>query len=112
MPTSKDKYFYKERPSKDWKAEEKWPWGNTAFRYCSPSGVCRQTISEAVVPAPRRSTRKKPERNYVVSFSAITGAEGGEDGGIEYDFRWQKHIDNEVIGGKPLPVHSRLLILR
>jgi len=38
----------------------------------------------------RRSTRKKSERNDVVSFPAITDAEGGEDDGIEYDFRWQK----------------------
>ena len=44
--------------------------------------------SEAVVPAPRRSTRKKPERNYVVSFPVITDAEDDEDDGIEYDFRW------------------------
>ena len=46
--------------------------------------------SEAVVPAPRRSTWKKPERNYVVSFPAITDAEDDEDGGIEYDFHWHK----------------------
>jgi hypothetical protein len=41
---------------------------------------------EVVVPVPRRSTRKKPERNYVVSFPAITDAEDDEDDGIEYGF--------------------------
>jgi hypothetical protein len=37
--------------------------------------------SEVVVPALRRGNRKKPERNYVVSFPAITDAEHGEDDG-------------------------------
>jgi len=43
-----------------------------------------------VVPVLRRSTRKKPERNYVVSFPAITDAEDDEDDGIEYGFRWEE----------------------
>jgi hypothetical protein len=45
--------------------------------------------SEVVVLALRRGNRKKPERNYVVSFPAITDAEDDEDDGIEYGFRWE-----------------------
>jgi hypothetical protein len=44
--------------------------------------------SEVVVPALRRGNRKKPKRNYVVSFPAITDAEHDEDDGNEYCFCW------------------------
>jgi len=43
-----------------------------------------------VVPALRRSTRKKPESNYVVAFPAITDAEDDEDDGSEYGFGWEE----------------------
>jgi hypothetical protein len=65
--------------------------------------------SEVVVPALRRGNRKKPERNYVVSFPAITDAEHDEDDGrvlLSLGARWVLRgvrVDNEVIRGKTSP---------
>lgn len=48
--------------------------------------VAGSLTSTAARPGPRRSTRPKPQRSYVVSFPAITDTEDDEDDGIEYDF--------------------------
>ena len=64
-----------------------------------PSGIALLLVSvdkqddwesEVMVPALRRSSRKKPERNYVISFPATTDTEDNEDDGIEYGFRWDE----------------------